>query len=83
MSPRQRFADREPPSNDGKTDGMLARKPQEQTPTLAPNMSGLGLGRVKTACEGRQYCEQKPGAQAAIAAISGLIPTMFMTRVRL
>ena len=47
-------------------------------------MSQMGLGRVKTAQEGRRYPEQKSrGSQAAIAAISDLIPTMFMTRVRL
>src|ERR1700732_2735161 len=45
--------------------------------------SGLGLGRAKTPSpEGGE----KPGpvrSQATIAAISGLVPTMFMTRVRL
>jgi hypothetical protein len=44
----------------------------------------MGLGRVKTVLK-----DVGPGSQdlrmsqAAIAAISGLIPTMFMTRVRL
>jgi hypothetical protein len=46
-------------------------------------MSVPGLGRVKTSPGG---VGEKPGPvrfQAAIAAISGLVPTMFMTRVRL
>jgi hypothetical protein len=47
-------------------------------------MSALGLGRVKTVLEDVGSASQEPGlSQAAIAAISGLIPTMFMTRVRL
>jgi hypothetical protein len=47
-------------------------------------MSLMGLGRVKTSLRGR--CQSGIlilEAQATIAAISGLIPTMFMTRVRL
>ena len=43
----------------------------------------MGLGRVKTP---PREVGEKPGParfQATIAAISGLIPTMFMTRVRL
>ena len=47
-------------------------------------MSQLGLGRVKTPLRGR--CRSDPGCwgtQAAIAVISGLTPTMLMTRVRL
>ena len=46
-------------------------------------MSALGLGRVKTPS---QEVDERSGSvqsQAAIAAISGLGPTMFMTRVRL
>jgi hypothetical protein len=46
-------------------------------------MSELGLGRVKTL---PGEVGDKPGpvrSQATIAAISGLVPTMFMTRVRL
>jgi len=56
---------------------------------LEPDYSGkatsaLGLGRVKTALKWVGSKSRKPRAfQAAIAAISGLIPTMFMTRVRL
>src|SRR5689334_20104003 len=46
--------------------------------------SALGLGRVKTAL-GASVAGARTldVSQAAIAAISGLIPTMFMTRVRL
>jgi hypothetical protein len=44
-------------------------------------MSALGLGRVKNPFGGDAMLD--PGAQAMIAAISGLIPTMFITRVRL
>jgi len=46
-------------------------------------MSELGLGRVKTPSK---EVGEKPGpvrSQATIAAISGFVPTMFMTRVRL
>jgi|SRR6188474_2817088 len=49
---------------------------------LPRSMSPLGLGRVHLPREGGE----KPGpvlSQATIAAISGLVPTMFMTRVRL
>jgi len=47
-------------------------------------MSGQGLGRVKTPLRGEIGSGSWiPGTQATIAAISGLIPTMFMTRVRL
>ena len=47
-------------------------------------MSGLGLGRVKTALGMSAVAAGAPGvSQAAIAAISGSTPTMFMTRVRL
>jgi len=47
-------------------------------------MSAKGLGCVKTALKWVGSKSRKPRAfQAAIAAISGLIPTMFMTRVRL
>src|SRR5246127_4027486 len=50
---------------------------------LSPK-SGLGLGRVETALKEVGSGSQEPRvSQAAIAAISGLIPTMFMTRVRL
>jgi hypothetical protein len=45
--------------------------------------SALGLGRVKTSEEDAGYEVQDWASQAAIAAMSGLIPTMFMTRVRL
>jgi hypothetical protein len=46
-------------------------------------MTLMGLGRVKTPL-GEMRCGMlDPGAQAMIAAISGLIPTMFITRVRL
>ena len=46
--------------------------------------SALGLGRVKTALRGRRFCKPGPGrSQAVIESISGLIPTMLMTRVRL
>jgi hypothetical protein len=44
----------------------------------------MGLGRVKTISKGIGPRRQETRkSQAAIAAISGLIPTMFMTRVRL
>jgi hypothetical protein len=47
-------------------------------------MSVPGLGRVKTTLRDVGPGSQEPGdSQAVIAAISGLIPTMFMTRVRL
>jgi hypothetical protein len=46
-------------------------------------MCELGLGRVKTSEEDAGYEVQDWASQAAIAAMSGLIPTMFMTRVRL
>jgi hypothetical protein len=46
-------------------------------------MSELDLGRVKTSEEDAGYEVQDWASQAAIAAMSGLIPTMFMTRVRL
>jgi hypothetical protein len=46
--------------------------------------SPMGLGRVETALKEVGSESQEPRvSQAAIAAISGLIPTMFMTRVRL
>src|ERR1700758_5671301 len=46
--------------------------------------TALGLGRVETALKEVGSGSQEPRvSQAAIAAISGLIPTMFMTRVRL
>ena len=42
------------------------------------------LGRVETPFPGKSVRSQEPRlSQAAIAAISGLAPTMFMTRVRL
>jgi len=47
-------------------------------------MSASGLGRVKTPFLGKAVRSQdRFGLQATIAAISGLVPTMFMTRVRL
>jgi hypothetical protein len=50
----------------------------------SPPMSAAGLGRVKTVLEDVGSESQEPGlSQAAIAAISGLIPAMFMTPVRL
>jgi len=47
-------------------------------------MSGSGLGRVKAVSRkvGSESQGQK-AFQAAIAAMNGLVPTMFMTRVRL
>jgi hypothetical protein len=54
------------------------------TPLPPPPMSEMGLGRVKTGLKGRWFSKPGPGrSQAAIRAIRGLIPTMFMTRVRL
>jgi hypothetical protein len=51
---------------------------------MNPGQSALGLGRVKTALQSRQCLKPKPGGpQAAIAAISGLIPRIFIARVRL
>jgi hypothetical protein len=48
------------------------------------SMSAMGLGRVKTPFPWKSVRSQEPRlCQAAIAAISGLVPTMFMTRVRL
>jgi hypothetical protein len=47
-------------------------------------MSLVGLGRVKTSLQ--RKVARTPDlsvSQAAIAAINDLIPTMFMTRVRL
>jgi hypothetical protein len=46
-------------------------------------MSDMGLGRVKTALNevGSESHEPRV-SQAAIAAINGLIPTMFITLVR-
>jgi hypothetical protein len=46
-------------------------------------MSQMGLGRVKTRLRRMSIGILDPEAQATIAAINGLIPTMFMTRVRL
>lgn len=47
-------------------------------------MSAMGLGRVKTVLEGIWHGRQETrSSQTSIAAISGLIPTMFMTLVRL
>jgi hypothetical protein len=46
-------------------------------------MSAPGLGRVKTPLRGMSIGILDPEAQATIAAINGLIPTMFITRVRL
>jgi hypothetical protein len=47
-------------------------------------MSVLGLGRVKTALRGALSQGAGMGVfQATIAAISGLIPMMFIARVRL
>jgi hypothetical protein len=44
----------------------------------------MGLGRVKTALGiWAPAARAEVVSQAAIAAISGLTPTMFMTRVRL
>ena len=50
---------------------------------MTQSMSAKGLRRVKTPL---LEVGEKPGparSQATIAAISGLVPTMFMTRVRL
>jgi hypothetical protein len=47
-------------------------------------MTALGLGRVKTASKDVGLGAGTGGvSQAAIAAISGVTPMMFMTRVRL
>jgi hypothetical protein len=46
-------------------------------------MSALGLGRVKTPPREGGEKQGLVRSQAAIAAISGLVPTMFMARVRL
>jgi hypothetical protein len=46
-------------------------------------MTALGLGRVKTVKDVGPGSQDLRMSQAAIAAINGLIPTMFMTRVRL
>jgi hypothetical protein len=44
----------------------------------------MGLGRVKRSLKDVGLGSRNlGGSQAAIAAISGLIPTMFVTRVRL
>jgi hypothetical protein len=53
------------------------------TMLLKAPMSGLGLGRVKTALAMSPWQSAQVVSQATIAAISGLIPTMFITRVRL
>ena len=48
--------------------------------------SAKGLGRVKTLQRGfgiRHAAQRRYRPQALIAAISGLMPTMFITRVRL
>jgi len=46
-------------------------------------MSEMGLGRAKTVLKAVSYRAGTRASQATIAAISGLIPTMFMARVRL
>jgi hypothetical protein len=46
-------------------------------------MFALGLGCVKTILREGSESQEPRGSQAAIAAISGLVPMMFMTRVRL
>ena len=47
-------------------------------------VSALGLGRVKTAFKDVGPGRKDPSlSQVTIAAINGLPPTMFMTRVRL
>jgi hypothetical protein len=52
--------------------------------SLEPRMSLVGLGRVKTHLSGCLVAVRpSEAAQAASAAIRGLMPTMFMTRVRL
>jgi hypothetical protein len=57
--------------------------------TVSRTFSDLGLGgdlvrRPTILCGSETLQRLKPGrSQAAIAAISGLMPTMFMTRVRL
>src|SRR5262245_51570179 len=51
---------------------------------LWPGMSAMGHGRVKTHLSGCLVAVRpSEAAQAASAAIRGLMPTMFMTRVRL
>ena len=53
-------------------------------PAKKRTMSPLGLGRVKTiSTEVGSEGQEARASQATIAAISGLIPTMFITRVRL
>jgi hypothetical protein len=46
-------------------------------------MTAQGLGRVKTAADFGPGSQDPDVSQAAIAAISGLIPRMFITRVKL
>ena len=54
------------------------------SPAAPEPMFGKGLGRVKTALGISAPAASVPVLfQAAIAAISGLTPTMFMTHVRL
>lgn len=48
-----------------------------------PLSSAMGLGRVKTLFRGSREKAGPDRPQAAIAAINGLVPTMFITRVRL
>ena len=68
-----------PPANAAKA---LSNSPARVS--AARSMSAQGLGRVETALKEVGSGSQEPRvSQAAIAAISGLIPTMFMTRVRL
>jgi hypothetical protein len=52
-------------------------------PGARPGMSALGLGRVKTALGMSARAVRVRVFQAAIAVISGLTPTRFMTRVKL
>ena len=61
---------------------------QKRPTVIRVRMSALGLGRVKTPpgmkarLDGRTFGTEPP-PHALIAAISGLMPMMFMTRVRL
>jgi hypothetical protein len=62
---------------------LQKRGSQHNVARKSCRMPAMGLGRVKTSEEDAGYEVQDWASQAAIAAMSGLIPTMFMTRVRL
>lgn len=49
-----------------------------------PTSTSMGLARVKNTLPGKSVRSQdRLGSQTTIAAISGLVPTMFMTRVKI